>query len=259
MAPSLHLPIVTPLSSVPYFFLLLTLAMTLPAGCRHSRCCMSWPDAVPSDLSIRMTSSGGMLPQWETVVIFNDSITIDRYFEGAESSLNAPIERTALGPIWESLLKHKFESLETRFEEVYDRGGVAVEVARGDDSCRVSDAGQSFVVERDAERWTAIVQSIQEIREQVTNAHGIPTTFVLDSSIRGHRVSLTIGWNSVLSDSLLTSFERNAMVVETVLPGTHIISVTVDLDQWGRQTADIRMPCTYLISLNEGVLSLRRL
>jgi len=200
-----------------------------------------------------------MLPQWETVVIFNDTITIERYFEGAESSLNAPIERAASERIWESLVKHKFESLETRFEEVYDRGGVVVEVARGDDSCRVSDAGQSFVVERDAERWTAIVQSIQELREQVTNAHGIPTTFVLDSSIRGHRVSLTIGWNSVLSDSLLTSGEQNAVVVETVLPGTHIIGVNVDMEQWERQTADIRMPCTYLISLNEGVLSLRRL
>jgi len=200
-----------------------------------------------------MNISGGMLPQWETLCYARDSIVIARFFEGAESTLRLPGDPALLERLWSTLVGNDFPTIDTRKEELYDRGGTTIAVEFAGLVCQVSDAGLTFIVDRDLGRWQTTVGTLCSERERIIARYGVPVSVGVDTSLRGHRVSLSIGWHALLTDSSLVLPADGERLAATVLPGDHVINACIDMEKWTRFEVEIRRPTRLQLTLLDGV------
>ncbi len=232
--------------------LVLLLASTLLSCYASNRCGMDFPDQVPPNLTIRMNSNGGMLPQWEDVSFSRDSIVIVRFFEGAEARLVAAGDTLVMRRLWRSFVDNHFETIDTYTEDVYDRGGLTLSLSNDGRTCSVSDAGRTLIVKPHVDRWERIVMAVLAERDDIVGRLGVPVDLTIDSTFDNRRVSFQIGWVAFATDSLVRVPRSGLKITRRIVPGPQVMRANVNLEQWGERRATVTSHCNIRLSLREG-------
>ena len=84
------------------------------------------PDARPSDISFRLSMSGGMLYYYEDLYVSGDSCYYLINDGGAISKIHFTMSPEKLDKLYEVFKENDFADIKTYDEKVYDRGGETI-------------------------------------------------------------------------------------------------------------------------------------
>lgn len=129
-------------------------------------------------------------------------------------------------------------------------------ISHGGNTYEISDAGPSMIVRRDAAKWREIVAVVLAERDTILAHEGTPVTVCVGPELNNHRVSLSIGWHNILSDTLLRVPEAGLCFQFRIVPGAQVIRANIDLQQWADAHATIRISTTIRLGIREGKLGI---
>lgn len=153
------------------------------------------PKQRPDDLVITYNDGGGMLDQSEEYFICKDSCVRDSRFQGHQNRWMCKTDLKKLDDLYAQLVKDDVTSIKTEDQgEVYDRGGISLRFSFGDKNFQIIDAGSSFVVERDQDRFNRTSDAI--------------TGFV-DECVQSQTISIRLDLQVDVQDSAVQSCSIN--------------------------------------------------
>lgn len=110
---------------------------------------------------------GGMSPEYTTIYISQDSSWLEQGWAAERVKHYFHTDSSEVTKLWLTLRNNFFLQIKTREEkEIYDRGGTNVRIHWGNEDFGVSNAGASFVDEKWAEHYQAIVKKVTGLAEE---------------------------------------------------------------------------------------------
>jgi hypothetical protein len=193
------------------------------------------PKQRPADLVITYNNGGGMLDEGEHYYISQDSCVRDSRFEGHQNRWVCKPDAKQLDALYAQLVKDDVATIKTEDQgEVYDRGGITLHFDYGGKSFEIVDAGSSFVVERDADRFRRTADGIVGLVGECIQRQAIAIAFDLrvetgDSAVQECRISLD---NTIIVDWRAQNAEPLAHLrTLTLLPGRYELTASYQVGQ----------------------------
>ncbi len=201
------------------------------------------PKQRPTDLVITYHNGGGMENESDDYFICQDSCVRDSRFHGHQNRWICKADPKKLDALYAQLVRDDVTSIKTEDQgEVNDRGGITLRFSYGKESREIVDAGGSFVVERDEERFrgtaNAIVGFVEECIQSQAVSVGIDVQVeVGDSSVQSCWVSLdnvvVLNWQAQNAEPLAH------MRTVSLLPGSYELNGSF---QVGKKWISINWP-----------------
>lgn len=148
------------------FFVILSL------GCNMQGQVNGLPAQRPNDFALYYHFDGGMRYYSENINIAADSCVYNINDGGKKTHKLIKLSSKDLDDLYSMLKKNQFNRIEKRtVENVYDRGGISIEVSwnKGQQRVSISDAQNSFVKENWDKEWGAVCKYIADLAKAAKN------------------------------------------------------------------------------------------
>src|SRR5690606_2227506 len=140
--------------------------------------------------SLRYSSDGGMLPVGERLTLTAGTSTYEYYDRGNTTRVEFELTEQELNDLYQWLRENRFDRIEVRTEQVYDRGGESISINFGTNHYSVSNAGISFVEEDWREEWGNVLGAVTDLMQRKLDEQRVTYTIVIDRTLTGETVSI---------------------------------------------------------------------
>lgn len=147
---------------------------------------------MPADFYLEFHRDGGMRPDHTEFYFSKELSHIKEKKDQKEEILCFKIDPGLLQNLYSSLLKNRFDRIETRKEMIYDRGGESVQVGANRETYNKSDSGMTLIQPHWKSNWKNVLEEIKKTKHlSVDDSPKI--RFSLTWKDFGEPVSLYIG------------------------------------------------------------------
>jgi hypothetical protein len=187
------------------------------------------PAERPADFSLSYSSSGGMLPIGENLTLTAGTSTYEYYDHGNTTLVEFELTEQELNDLYQWLRQNRFDLIETRSEQVFDRGGESISINWGTTHYNVSNSGLSFIEEDWQEEWGNVLGAVTDLMQRKLEEQRVVYTIVLDRSLTGETVSIYLNNGPVFSGVVENADDLDAITFpQQQLPGVARLVVQVD-------------------------------
>lgn len=123
-------------------------------------------ESLPDNFKIQYMRHSGMLPDYENMILTRDSCVIYYVTDKRVDTVKFNLPEKKLKNLYDLFIENEFSKIETRIEEVYDRGGVTISLSwKNGRSKKIekSNSGRSFVTDKWIGRWNNIVNELEKL------------------------------------------------------------------------------------------------
>lgn len=120
------------------------------------------PEKRPDDFEASFSFNGGMLPYSESLHIAADESTYRLFKQGLEIVIHFQVSDEELDSLYKTLREDQFDRIQSREEQVYDRGGYSMSMQANGESYHVSDSGVSFVLDEWSDEFADALTRLQQ-------------------------------------------------------------------------------------------------
>lgn len=122
------------------------------------------PKEMPADFYLEFHRGGGMRPDYSDYYFSNGLSFVKERRGRKEEILCFRVDSESLKNLYSSLLKHRFDQIETRKETIYDRGGESIQVGADRKTYNKSDSGMTLIQPYWKSNWKNILEDIQKTK-----------------------------------------------------------------------------------------------
>jgi hypothetical protein len=186
------------------------------------------PEKRPADFRINSYDGGGMNPESEEYFITNDSAGRVSHFDQSRNRWTFKPDPATLDAFYARIRELNPTTLKARDEgEVYDRGGTTLQIQYDRNTFNISDAGNSFIVERDVDRFWEVNQAIVAFVEEGLDGKRVSLQVRMD--IRIPDTALTFCSIMLNQEQILPRNDKNPTIIDPesskdMLPGEYMLN-----------------------------------
>jgi hypothetical protein len=211
-----------PLSLFLFLFLFLSLSACQPPESQL-------PAERPADFSLRYSSHGGMLPIGENLTLTAATSTYEYFDHGNTTTIEFELTEQEINDLYQWLRQNRFDLIEARTEQVFDRGGESIDINWGTTHYNVSNSGISFVEEDWQEEWGNVLGAVTDLMQRKIEEQRVVYTILLDQSLVGETVSIYLKNGPLFSGVVENPDNLEAIpLTQRELPGVARLVVQVD-------------------------------
>lgn len=236
--------------------MLLSLAVLSTAACSHVLP-TRLPSKRPADLVVTESSSGGMLPSGDSTRISAKGCHYERHNGPAKLETDFTLKPAELDQLYSTLRDNAFDRIQTRHEEVYDRGGVSVSVSWSGHRYWVANSGTDFIRKDWKKQWHAVLAAIHAPTERALAAKNVSATFAFDPALAGHRLVLRVGSRAVVRRRIAPPSGGDDFAIPVRdLPGPYMLHVAIDQARPYDGTVEVKSGATFRFVVRDNAVAL---
>lgn len=139
--------------------------------------CTSLPPDMPSDFTVTVAASGGMLPvSWDATYAVSGCryrLHDQSHGQTVERDIRFTVPEDALRSLYRRLVEGRFDQIGTHHEVIYDRGGFQVTVTAAGRTYTVVDGDQTVVDAFWLSSWKTIYEELAGLEQTARREAGL--------------------------------------------------------------------------------------
>ncbi len=183
------------------------------------------PEKRPADFTITFYEGGGMLPESETYFITEDSAGRESFFQQSNNRWVFEPEKAKFDDFYNKVRALNPTGIRAREEGiVHDRGGVSMQVSYEKVTVNVDNAGGSFVVDEDQQRFNDVYALVADFVSDGLHSRLVPVKFLIEMTMEDTTVescSIRLSREEVMSWEKQQPKGLSSEYILNVLPGEY--------------------------------------
>ncbi|MCG6169777.1 hypothetical protein [Leptospira sanjuanensis] len=127
-------------------------------------CLSALPKEMPAEFYLEFHRGGGMRPDNTEFYFSKDLSYVKERRDRKEEILCFKTDPVLFRNLYETLVKNRFDRIETRKETIYDRGGESVQVGIDRETYNKSDAGMTLIRSYWKSNWKNVLDEIKKTK-----------------------------------------------------------------------------------------------
>lgn len=196
-----------------------------------------------------------MLPRSTSVRIAASGCVYESDVDMSKNKTHFKLSPAELDKLYEVVRKNDFDHIQTRSEQVNDRGGTTITVTYGKTRHQVSNSGMSFVEKSWRKQWHAVLHAIDTATERALEPKRISVAFAFDPALAGQQVEVRMGALPPVRGAVRSGNKKTVLHVRA-LPGPYTVSIHAEREPSFQSGIDAAAGKVNQVRLQDGALTL---